>query len=219
MVGLPLFKDLCLLQWASNLVGKLVFFFTQINYFLILYELFFPFLRAVIVNPSVSCKLLRAIAHGCAVIGSENFARNLSIKYGRKWFPHSLHVPAFLNVFILEWSQGILSWSPCAQRNGWRRADRTTTHKLLALCPQLLQLEDHPHISKLKLRLVLPQLVPQGFVNSPLTPKFPSLGFWFFPAMATSGNGNSPFCRSLQLGGAFFSVLLTPSRPSWPLMF
>lgn len=75
--GLLLLEDLCLLQWASTLVGKLVFFFTQINYFLILYELFFPLLRAVVVNPSVSCNLLRAISHGCAVIGSEGFCKEL----------------------------------------------------------------------------------------------------------------------------------------------
>lgn len=106
-------------------------------------------------------------------------------------FPHSLHIPAFLNIFILEWSQGILSWSPGAQRNGWRRADRTTTHELLALYPQLLQLEDHLHISKLKLRLALPQLVPQGLVSSPLAPNFSllasdSLQPWLHQAMETA---------------------------------
>ena len=112
---------------------------------------------------------------------SEVFCKELLNKVRHECFPAVTTVPAFLNVFTFEKFQGLLSCGPGAQREGRRvahptralAADRNSLDTGAAWCPQLLELENHPHVPEQKQRLVLLKLAPQRLVNTPLTPELP----------------------------------------------
>lgn len=84
-------------------------------------------------------------------------------------------------------------------------------------CPQLLELENHPHIPEQKQRLGLLKLAPQRLVNTPLTPELPLASDSFQPwGLAPSGSRNTPFSLSFCSRKGTFSSCHVPSpRLPW----